>query len=179
MASRQIMFFATAKDISSVLIDLERNESVKYAETGMFDASIPKIYNSHTHIRDLGKAMHPTAVANPCYLVSMASAEINIRPVPQKKGGVLFAVDQLKNPESIAFRPGGKFGSDVILYGMIGTVSQSAVSKSLFMLATKALRQSFTRQEEFLIGPEARELWNNGVRLTIGATSPPEFDLRH
>jgi hypothetical protein len=178
MARNQTMFYATALDLSSVLSVLEAAKPIQYTTTGLFETKVPQTYSSFTGIPDFGRAIHPTAVANPSYLLSMQGTQIRTREIPQKAGGVLFAVDQAENPDSVVFRPGGRYGNAVILYGTIGTVSQSSESKDLYNFCMKAFRKGFLRQQEFLVGPEAREVWNAGVRLTIGASSPVEFDLK-
>jgi hypothetical protein len=179
MAKNQTMFYATTLDLSSVLSALEATKPIRYTTMGLFKKNVPQTYSSFTDIPDFGRAIHPTAVANPFYLLSIQGTQIHAREIPQKAGGVLFAVDQAENPDSVAFRPGGRYGNAVILYGTIGTVSQSSESKELYNFAAKAFRRGFLRQQEFLVGPEAREAWNAGVRLTIGALSPVEFDLKH
>ena len=178
MANKQIMFFATTADIISVMSALEIAESLQYTRAGLFNTNRPQNYLSYIDIPDFGRTTHPNAVGNPMYLLSSQVVQIKVRDVPQKSGGVLFAIDQLENPDSVVLRPGGWYGNDVILYGMLGTVSQSAESKRLFILVAKVFRKHFTKQQEFLVGPDAREAWNAGVRLTIGASSPLEFDLK-
>jgi hypothetical protein len=178
MTKRQTMFFATTADVISVLSALEIAESPQYTRAGLFNTNRPQNYLSYVDIPDFGRTTHPNAVGNPTYLLSGQIVQIKVRDVPQKSGGVLFAIDQLENPDSIVLCPGGWYGNDVILYGMMGTVSQSAESKRLYMLAAKIFHKHFTKQQEFLVGPEARQMWNAGVRLTIGASSPSEFDLK-
>jgi hypothetical protein len=178
MTRKQTMFFATKADTISVLLALEIATSLQYTMAGLFDTNRPQSYLSFGDIPDFGRTTHPNAVGNPMYLLSDQIAQIKVRDVPQKSGGILFAVDQLDNPDSIVLCPGGWYGNDVILYGTIGTVSQSAKSKELYALATKILRKNFKKEQEFLVGPEAREAWDAGVRLTIGAASPSEFDLK-
>ena len=126
MAKNQIMFYATALDLSSVLSALEATKPIRYTRMGLFATKIPQTYSSFMHIPDFARAVHPTAVANPSYLVSLQDMKIHVREVPQKAGGILFAVDQAENPDSVAFRPGGRYGNAVILYGTISTVSQSS-----------------------------------------------------
>ena len=173
------MFYATALDLSSVLSALESTKPIRYTTMGLFETKVPQTYSSFAHIPDFGRAIHPTAVANPSYLLSIKDIQIHAREVSQKAGGVLFAVDQAENPDSVAFRPGGRYGSAVILYGTIGTVSQSSESKDLYIFAMKALRKRFLRKQEFLVGPEAQELWKAGVRQDLCLRSRREaFALR-
>ena len=179
MSKNQTMFFATADDISIVMLQLESDVSINYTKTGLFEEEKQHIYSSCKEIVDFGKSTRSTAVANPCYLLSRRGTPIRVEHVPQKIGGVLFAVDQLENPDTVSLRPGGRYGSDVILYGTLGTVSRSSASRELYTFAAKVFRKGFVRKEEFLVGPEAAELWRAGTRLTIGAESPSEFDLKY
>ena len=78
----------------------------------------------------------------------------------------------------MAFSPGGRHNEEVILYGMIGTVSNSAASKNLYNFIAKPFREHFAKVREFFVGPEALSLAKGGARLTIGAAAPAEFDLR-
>jgi hypothetical protein len=61
---------------------------------------------------------------------------------------------------------------------MVGTISQSAASKTLFNFFAEGFRKSFPKKREFFVGRETLTIWNAGARLTIGALSPPEFDLK-
>jgi hypothetical protein len=178
MARNQIMFYATALDLSSVLSVLEVEKPLQYSLTGLFEENIPKTYLSYTDIPDFGRAPHSTAAANPTYLLMLQGSEVRVREVPQKAGGVLFAIDQMRNEDSIVFCPAGRHENNVILYGTIGTISQSAASKALYNFVVKPIRKSFVKKREFFVGREALDVWKTGARLTIGASSPPEFDLK-
>ena len=172
------MLYGTALDFGSVLSALEAAQPLQYTLMGMFKVRSPQSYQSYESIPDFGRATHPTAVANRRYLLASGGTRILMREVSQKLGGVLYSVDQLVNEDTIVLRPGGRFGNDVILCGMIGTVSESTVSKELYRLVVSAFRENFRQEREFLIGPEAHAAWSAGVRLTIGALAPSEFDLK-
>jgi hypothetical protein len=47
----------------------------------------------------------------------------------------------------------------------------------LCTLSSKAIRKNFQKVREYFVGPEALDLMASGVRLTLDATTPPEFDL--
>lgn len=178
MSRNQVLFYATAGDLAPVLSSLEKQNSLQYTLTGLFKVRKLQTYPSYVDIPDFGRASHPTAVANPTYLVSLRRTELRVREIPQESGGLRYAIDQRLNEDTIAFSPGGRYGNDIILYGMVGTVSNSITSKALYNLFAKFIRGSFEREREFFVGSEALDLSKEGVRLTIGASTPPEFDLR-
>jgi hypothetical protein len=178
MTRNQLMFYATAQDLGPVLSSLEAEKRLQYTLAGSFKVNTAQTFSSYASIPELGRAHHPTAVANPTYLISPQGTPIRAREVPQTAGGVRYFFDQILNEDTVAFSPGGRYSADVILYGMIGTVSNSATSKSLYNFVAKPFREHFAKAREFLVGPEALSLAKGGVRLTIGASSPAEFDLR-
>jgi hypothetical protein len=176
--SRQILFYATKQDLSPLLSSLETKQSLQYTLTGLFDVNRPQTYLSYADIPDFGRASHPNAIANPTYLVSLRGTTLRIHEVPQHTGGICFAISQRLNGDTITFSPGGWYGSDVILYGRIGTISNSATSKNLYNFFAKSFRERFEKVQEFYVGPEAFDRGKGGVRLTIGAASPAEVDLK-
>ena len=178
MPKNQIMFYATAPDLGSVLADLEEIRSIQYVQTGLFKERAQRTYASFKEIPNFGRATNPAAIANPAYLVSVQGTEIHCREVPQRTGEIFFAVDQVVNPKTIHLQPGGAFGPTVILCGTVGTISQSTESKNLYKLAAKEFRKYFVRCQKYLVGPVALEMCRAGVRLTIGAASPTDFDLK-
>jgi hypothetical protein len=178
MTRNQLMFYATAHDLVPVLSSLEAEKRLQYTLAGSFKVNTPQTFLSHASIPEFGQAHHPTAVANPTYLISLQGTPIRPREVPQTAGGMRYFFDQILNEDTVAFSPGGRYSDDVILYGMIGTVSNSTTSKTLYNFVAKPFREYFAKAREFLVGPEALRLAKSGVRLTIGAASPAEFDLR-
>jgi hypothetical protein len=149
MNRNQILFYATAQDLSGVLSSLEAQKGLQYTLAGMFDTKELQTYSSYRDIPDLGRAFHRSAVANRQYLVSLKGAVLRIQDVPQYSGGILFAVDLMLNGDSIVFSPGGRYSNDVMLYGMIGTLSPppSVASKNLYTLCCKSLPQRFQEGE--------------------------------
>jgi hypothetical protein len=178
MSRNQSLFYATAKDLGIVLSTIESQRDIEYTPTGQFKASKPQTYRSYMKIPNLGLANHPTAVANPSYLVSLCGTPIRARRIIQNTGEHRFAFDQRLNEDTVALWPGGRYGSDIILYGTIGTVSDTAISISLYKFMINALRERFDKVDEFFVGPEALQLGKAGFRLTEAASAPSEFDLK-
>ena len=177
MSTNKLNFYSTALDLAAVLAEAERVKPMQYAQAGLFESDIPRIYYSYADIPNFGRAVRPTAIANPTYLVTMPGNQIVPRRVPQPTGGVLFAIDQQVNGQTAALRPGGRFGNDVILCGVLGTISQRSEAIDLYRALARTIRRSFIKEGQSWVGREAREARSRGVRLTIGADSPREFDL--
>jgi len=172
-----MLFYATKQDLAPLLSSLEAQQNLQYTLTGMFDVNRLQTYFSYADIPDFGRASHPNAIGNPTYLVSLRGTTLRIQEVPQEAGGICFAISQRLNDDTIIFSPGGWYGNGIILYGSIGTISNDATSKILYNFFAKTFREHFRKVQEFYVGAEALNLAKGGVRLTIGASSPPEFDL--
>ena len=178
MAKSQITFYATADDLGPVLASLEAESSLQYTLMELFETDKPQTYLSYVDIPNLGRSSHPVAAANLSYLLSHQGIKVRAREIPQKSGRVLFGIDQMLNEDTLVFRPAGRYGNDVILCGMVGTVSQSVISKSLYNQTKKQFRKYLKNDGNIFIGTEALYILKSGARLTIGASSPQEFDLK-
>jgi hypothetical protein len=122
-------------------------------------------------------APHPGAISGHGYLVTAAGEPVTVREVPQRNGGLAYAVDQLANPRSVVLMPGGLYPPNARLYGRVGTASDAEFAVQLCRSFAAAIAKSFHRVGAYWVGPRAEELWRSGQRLTIGADSPPEYDL--
>src|ERR1051326_7612887 len=178
MTRRLIMFYATATDLHPLLSWLESEKNLQYTPPGLFDTNTPQTYRSYVDIPDLGTAFHPTSIANSEYLVSPQGAAVHVEDVPQRRGGVLYSISQLLNPDTIVFGAGGWYQDDIILYGRIGTVSDRPISKGLYDFFTRPFREPFKRTDEFFLGPEALDFARRGGRLALSVSTPPEHDLK-
>jgi hypothetical protein len=174
----QFLFYATASDLGLLLSWLEGQTKLQYTRTGLFETDELQTYFSYADIPDFGRPDHPTAAVGPSFLVALQRTVVHSRLVPQRDGGVRFSVDQRLNDNTVTFWPGGMFGNDIFLYGEVGTVSNSAASENLYETMFKLFRKRFMAVQEFLVGPEAFDLGKAGVRLTLSASTPPEFDLK-
>jgi hypothetical protein len=177
MREGQFLFYATATDLAPLLSSLEAQQNLQYTLKGLFETYRLQTYLSYVDIPDFGRPSFPSAVSNSSYLVSIRGTMVRVRDVPQRTGGTRFAVDQKLNRDTINFWPGGRYGNDLLLYGQVTTISNSAPSMSLYDQAFTLFRQRFAQVHEFLVGPEAFSLSKAGVRLTSGASTPPRFDL--
>lgn len=113
------------------------------------------------------------------YLVMREGVRLSVRKIPQRKGGVMYSVDQDTNPKSVVFWPGGLYKNEALVCGHIGTISESSESVDLYDAFCAALLKGFTKIKSYHVGPEALRLLETGWRLvTISVRSPREYDLR-
>jgi hypothetical protein len=157
---------------------LEIQKKLQYTPTRHVVTNKAQIYLSYADIPDFGRTNHPTAVNNPAYLVALRGTAVQIESIPLRTGGMNFAIDQILNKDTVTLRPGGMYGHDVLLYGSIGTVSESDASLNLYDFMVEPYLARFKQVREFYLGPEAFDLWKSGVRLTTSVASPAKFDLK-
>lgn len=178
MPKNQLSFFATKADLESLLRTIESKRQLQYVVVGLFEAPNVQRTQSLLAVGKLGHLSVGDHNQGPCYLVANREISIDVRPVPQRRGGVKYAIDQQANPKTIAFRPSGAFGEVCLIDGQVGTISDDADSLTLFRFFTGEIRGQFTKINEFYVGKEAGELLDKGWRLTANAKSPTLYDLK-
>ena len=174
----QRTFFATADDLIPVFERVEKRHSLAYTLRGLFESPTLTIVLSGAAIPTLRTAA-PMSSAAGChqYLATPSTASIRLREVPQVRGGIRYTFDQATTPDSVEITPGGFYRPEVLLYGRVATISTTAFSKQVYRAFASAIAAQFVRIRAFYVGPQAAELFYRGFRLTIGADSPPEYDL--
>lgn len=178
MAKNQISFFATQSDLLPVLQAVEGSRPFEYIPSGSFNAPTVKRLESLITSPNLGIATVGDSNHEATYLIASRGTEVQIRDVPQRRGGVKYAVDQVANPKTIAIRPGGMYQDKYLIAGQIGTASDDKDSFELFKLFSGELTKRFEKVKSFYVGPEARTLLDKGWRLTASVKASPEYDLK-
>ncbi|RKR09271.1 hypothetical protein C8C83_0891 [Flavobacterium sp. 90] len=178
MKSKQFIFFGKKTDFQEILQEVESKKVLKYFQTGLFDEINIVNYNSLLDYRNLGNASFGSQGLNDCFLIIANDKELKIRSVPQRKGGVKYAVDQLINEESIIIEPGGVFKNDIFVAGRIGTVKDDAFSKELYNLFFSLIKRRFTKIGNCYVGKTAKEKLDSGWRFVLNDSSPKEYDLK-
>jgi hypothetical protein len=177
MKSRQIFFFATMADIEPIVKSIETSFSIQYYEMGLFDTKTKDSYNSVYEISNFGfpkvgdwnKDLRLMAIPKIIPLV--------LRKVPQKAGGIKYAIDPLENQTSICFQFGGIYQDGILLGGSCGTSFLNDFSLEIFNDFSKKVKKSFKRIGTFYVGKEAEEKLRDGWRLVTNEKSPKEYDL--
>lgn len=112
------------------------------------------------------------------YLVISASAQPQKRAVQQRAGGVRYAVDQVNNPDSVAFRAGGRVGDNMLVAGEVSTISEATLSKKLFLAFQRETRNNFEKVGAYYVSPLAAAMLDSGARLVYTSKAASEYDLR-
>ena len=178
MSHRSVInFFATRADLEPGVRKVECERKPQYALCGLFDSPAITSYASLLDVEDLGINLTGDHITGPCYLVAKAFQRIEVRLVPQRRGGIKYAIDQVDNPRSITILPGG-IHAGCLLPGQIGTVTEDSEALSLFQEYSRALTKGFKKARGYVIGPDALRLMAEGTRLTTSVRSPAEYDVK-
>lgn len=176
--SRVVHFFAAQKDMLDLLAEIESTRMIHYVEAGMFERAELIVYASASQIPDLGFIDVQSTVLGRKLLIADATTSFTLRSVPQRDGGVRYAMDQQENPDTLSFFPGGQFDEQTILAGDSGTCTDSPVSVALFKIMSGVVRRRWVKIRGNFVGPEALGVLNAGGRLTDNLRSSQEYDLR-
>ena len=171
--SDQIRFFATMNDLVSVLEIVESQRNIKYVKYGRQNNPLVKSFVTVKALPNLGTASNEAAINCDSFLISCREEAIIARNIE----GSLYILDQLLNPDTITFTPGGLWRKDVLLHGRFATVSETTASVVLLKLIGLSLRKKFKRIKAFYVGGEAEQMLDAGKRLAIAVQSPRKLDL--
>lgn len=175
--SKSINLFAVESDMKLLLLELESVISIKYVRAGISDEPLVEIFTSVSEIPGLGEAHSPDQAQCPIFLILPSNTTVNVEPIEQRRGGVRYALDQRKNSASLALRLGGVFAECCVIAGQVGTCSDDPNSVELMRVVTRLTTKHFKRIRSYFVGPGAKELMEQGYRLTADARMPKEYDL--
>ncbi len=175
--ARALQIYATREDWLSSLEVVEAQRPLAYTVTGLFDESVHSSFIGAVTIPDFGLALEGNEVLEPCYLVHDADAEIEIRPVLQRRDGTLYAVDQLSNRFSVGLKPGGMHGGSILISGQLGTPNENQHSRDIYRLILGQIKRRFNRIKAYWVGPSAESFLDAGGRLSVSNTPNTLLDL--
>lgn len=186
--SKVIHFFATKRDLEALLTSVESHRPLKYVYAWMSDKPEVLILDSGLNIPNLGIAPSGENNGDPFWLITVANKQVEIKTIPQRRGGVRYGIDPESNPESVFFWPGGvfegrlkwpggSFEGRAVIAGQIGTGMINPTSLELMKMFVRTIRNQFKKIKSDYLGPEAEQLFDSGYRLTASVKSPKENDL--
>ena len=112
------------------------------------------------------------------YLIFDKGLSILIRSVPQRRGGIKYAIDPMENKPTMVLHVGGLLGSQRLISGDISVATGDKKADEIYALFAKEIRRSFEKIRSYYVGPEAVKLLDQGFRLTPTEKSPEAYDLR-
>ena len=174
---RRIRFFALKDDLLPVLQHIESKGSLRYTRFGHFPTPQCGSFVRAAEIPNLGIAKNESSIGCDMYLVAEMGVAINTRRIERNSGEVVFSVDQLLNPDTVCFRPGGLWRDEIVLDGEVATVSDTNRAQDLMKRFKSGVRKHFTSVRGTHVGAKALEMLRAGKRLTLAEQSPPQFDL--
>lgn len=183
MKSEQLMFHATKGDIIPILSHVENTFDIMYVKMGMFDEKKVIYYNTYSDIEELGYTESSFYLSSPnSFMILVKNMEVIIRDIPQRKGGILYAVDQKENPKSIELTLGGiyKGEKNTLVMSRTANTSDDVLSKSIYKELTKNIKKDFKKYDSMeWVGPEAEEKLKEGWRLVQDAKRSADYDLKY
>jgi hypothetical protein len=169
MKSKQLFFFATKRDLFELVNFLDSSFNIKYAEAGLLNNKVNCISSLHSAI-ELHLMEYGDWNFNKRYIVLPRDVDLQIREIQQRAGGVKYAVDQMKNNDSIVIFLGGKYNEEAIIASKIGTISQTEFATNM-MKNLSAYFKKYKKVEEFFICSEALKAAEEGLRLSTDIQS--------
>lgn len=158
--------FATHLDYQPVIEQIEAHNELKYVEMGLFEDPQLHIAYSALSLDALGVSSRGDTILDERYLVIRRSVEVEVRIVPQRRGGVRYAIDMQANPAGISFKPGGLFQERCLIRGSITAASSHTDALDLFRLFRREIKKHFVCINRVdWVGPEALKLYKAGIPL--------------
>lgn len=173
---KQFLFYATRSDILQIIDSIEEDRELQYIRMGNSAKRDITTFKRGRDIPNLGSADCSTGSLCESFLITSRSIVAEARRI-ESRDGPLYCVDQLSNPESVVFTPAGRWGEDVILNGRIGSASDSLFSGDMIKRTGYAFKKYFTKIKSYQVGSQSLVCGKSGIRLTISADAPSEYDL--
>lgn len=173
---KQIALMADEQDAQLLLRMVSAAKNAIFVRAGLFDSAELHPVGA-LELSDIGFARSGDINHEPTYLVAEAVSQFQVRPVPQRNGGVKYAIDQNLNPDTVVLTLGGRYSDNVVVAGRMGTVSSTKDSLDLYKLFERIIKKTFTRVRAYYVGPQAMEALRRGERLTASVRSPELYDL--
>ena len=176
MTGKQTMFFSVLEDIEPILKDIEADHKLEYFKYELSDNKDIPHYTSLFEVPNLGFTKFVDWNKIDSYFVVPKDIKLNIREVPQRRGGIKYIFDS--NKESIHLKIGGMVleKENIIVAGRVSTISYDETSLHLYKLFSSKIKKNFKYIDHFYVGKNAEEKLKSGWRLTTGLRE--EYDLK-
>ncbi len=177
MISKEIFFLGIKEDLLNILIYIESNFKIQYIKAGLL-CDIPSIEKTLKNKSNLGIVDHKDWNFNEKFLILNQDTELMIRKIEQRRGGVKYAIDQLKNQNSIVVSLGGYNQSEnAIIASKITALYDTDFINKIYKELSKIIKKNSKKTGRFYISKGALDMSTKGVRLTEDSRSTRNFDI--
>lgn len=180
MRGKQTHFFATKKDLGTIIKLVESSRTLKYVHFGWFEGLNPIVYHSFFDFEDFGINKRGQATnVDIMFMVMDKSSEFFVEAVPQIAGGIKYGVTSMLNGQAIIFSQSGFYDEHTLIAGRCTTASPDDSSIEIYNLFRKIIQKNSTQVGYARVCTDAMEFMKNGGRMvTMGIDSPREYDLK-
>ncbi len=177
MASKQVLFWGTRSDVAPGLDRIEAKWPLVYCRCGLYTHPDPPVWRTWREIPNFGLPPRGSTRSDTNFLLLPSAHEIKFR-FGETNVGNRWYVDQLLNPRSVTFSPGGASEDGYVFPANPGTCKDEPESVQLYRGLCRELRKGFTKFNGCAVGPEALTLYRSGYRLiSMHIHEKPEYDL--
>jgi len=167
MRSGILPFFATSGDLKTLLESIDELHPIRLVRGGLLDQPLKdKLPTS----KDL--------IPRSNYLVINMDDFVQEEAIPQRRGGVKYALDLHLNPRAVGLFTGELIGTEILLPGQFGTLKGTSQAIGLFDAISAVTRKTFTKVKSYYLGSQAVRLLDSGCRLAASVKGDPLYDLR-
>ncbi len=166
MSKKQLPVYATQLDLATIAKEVILVRPIEFAVMGLFDRPELIVLDDADYLKPFTS-----------YLAFDKGLSIAVRSVPQRNGGIKFAVDPMENIHTMVLHIGGHNNHSRLIAGAISVATGSQVGEGIYSLFAKEIRRKFEKIRSYYVGPEALKLFDDGIRLTPTAKSPEAYDL--
>jgi len=177
--ARGISLFTTRKDLETLITEVESKEALQYVLCYMAESTLPIRYSTGLAIPDLGIASVGSHSSEKRYLVLARESQVCIREITRGRfDPPLYVVNQIANASAIVFQPAGVFQNECVIEGSISTASTDPESLQRYKQFLSKTRKHFQYVSYAGVGPEAMQLFDQGLPLCQAAGLTPDYWLK-
>ncbi len=173
MASDRIKFFVKKKELGELLDRVNIHFNIYYVKSGLFDSNIIEKLSTPITSNYLSSNINGDWVHNERFLILNKLDELIIRDIEQRRGGIKYAIDALKNNNSLLIVLGGEYDNKTIIASEIHYSTKSDFTKEFLKVFRNELKKNTTKYSDWYVSNKIE----SSTRLTTSIDSPEEYDL--
>ncbi|WNJ17193.1 hypothetical protein [Pontibacter sp. G13] len=168
---KQVIFYLRISDLINGLELINSAKSFVLVTAGLRDYALPEFHE----INEIKSVTTGDWNLNHKYLLVPSKDSVNIRNVPQKKGGIKYAIDLKENREACVLIPSGIWQSDNVIAGKIGILEKSDFNESILGSFESFLKNNHLRKKGIYVSSSL----SKGLRLVTSISQPTVYDLKY